>query len=366
MGKGPTQYSSHNVGSMGLQKSGDYSWGGLMDTRDRKQAEANAARMQGQIDQTERKLMELSAQRPGYSFAYGSPEFQSLRSQLSSGGPLETFEKARGLLDLKSRQNIDRQTADLAGQQAGAYSQLAMGGGLSSGARERIAQGGLLGNIQARQALRGETQSQYADLAGREAQEKLALQQQIANIAAQEEQRRQQMEMERWKTEMETRAAIEKSRQQAQATAASCFAPGTMITMEDGSEKPIQQVKIGDRVKMGGEVYCTQMAKYGHSCYEYNGVHVTGQHAVFEDGKWVRIKDAKKAVSLNYNLTTVYNLGVETHKLIVNGVLFSDLHETDSYEFATDEECLAELNKSMPISLTAITEHNEQPGTKVY
>lgn len=309
-------------------------------------------RMMAQIGQTESKLESLMQERPGYNFAYGSPEFQKLRSQIASGKSLEAYDKARSLLDLKARQQIDAQTANLAGQQAGAYSELAMGGGLSSGARERLAQGGLLGNIQARQALRGETQSQYAQMAAQEAQEKLAIQQQIANIVAQEEQRRQQMEMERWKTEMETRAAIEKSRQQAQATGAqSCFAPGTKIEMEDGSQKSIEHIKIGDRVKMGGEVYCTQVGKYDNTCYEYNGVYVTGQHAVLEKGVWVRVKNAKQARGVPHKLNVVYNLGVDNHILVINNTIFSDLHETDAYEFISDDESLEQMNRVVPIGI---------------
>lgn len=352
----------------GQQKIQNYSWGGLSESRSEAKAEKNLQRMQGQIGQTEQKLEGLMAQRPGYNFSYGSPEFQRLRQQSAGAGPLDQYEQARTLLDLKSRQNIDGQTADLAGQQAGAYSQLAMGGGLSGGQRERVAQSGLQGNIQARQALRGETQNQYAGIAAQEAQEKIGLQKQIAEIAASEDQRRQEMEHNRWKTEMETRASIEKSRQQANATAASsCFAPGTMVEMFDGSTKRIEHVKIGDKLKLGGEVYCTQVARFDQECFQFGeDIYVTGSHAVYEDGQFIRVKDSKVARPISYKLSTVYNLGVTNHKIVVGGYLFSDLHETDRYEQVTEEQSLYELNNQHTMALSQITEHNEQPGTKVY
>ena len=336
------------MGMKGQNKIQDYSWGGISESRDAKKAKAHGASMQAGIDRTESKLEGLLQQKPGYNFSYGSNEFNDLRKQVASGGPLEHFQQARQLLKQKAGQNLDRQTSDRAGQQATAFSQLAMGGGLSSGARERVAQGGLQGNLMARQKLRGETQNQFAEIGGMEAKEKLGLQQKIADIAAKEDQRRQQMAQDRWKVEMETRASLEKSRQQANATASSnsCFAPGTMITMEDGTPKRIEYVEIGDRVRGGGDVYTTQVTKFEETCFHYdNKFFVTGSHAVYEDGRWLRVKDAKLSKPCPHKLSKVYNIGVEKHMIYVGDVLVSDLHETDSYEFVSDEKSLEIMNE---------------------
>jgi len=122
-----------------------------------------------------------------------------------------------------------------------------------------------------------------------------------------------------------------------------CFHPWTLIDMLDGSLKPIWQIKIGD-ITRGGKVLATTRG-VGTDFYWYNGVLVTGKHAVKENGKWVRVENSNGARHFKYLTEVVCNLVTENHRIWSNGNEFADEHETDDYENLNLDESLAEMNK---------------------
>ena len=81
-----------------------------------------------------------------------------------------------------------------------------------------------------------------------------------------------------------------------------CFLAGTPITMADGFKKPIEEIKVGDKVLSFDEKTnqfkpdkVTKLLK--HTSYEYlivNGhLKVTPNHRVLSNGKWVEIGSLK-------------------------------------------------------------------------
>lgn len=123
-----------------------------------------------------------------------------------------------------------------------------------------------------------------------------------------------------------------------------CFHPDTLITMADGSLLPICKVDIGD-MTWGGKVLATTRA-IGQDFYWYNGVIITGKHAVQEDGVWVRVEKSKYGKQFKYLTEVVCNLVTETHRIYANGITFADQYETDLYESLDMDESLKELNKN--------------------
>ena len=105
-----------------------------------------------------------------------------------------------------------------------------------------------------------------------------------------------------------------------------CFMAGTMITMYDGSLKPVEQVELGDKVAVGGKVFAT--AKFLiDNLYDYNGIQVSGTHMVKEDGAWTRVEDSRMGVSLGDDEVTVYVFGNENRRIIINNTEFTDYFE---------------------------------------
>ena len=105
-----------------------------------------------------------------------------------------------------------------------------------------------------------------------------------------------------------------------------CFIAGTMISMADGSLKPVEEVDIGDVVSVGGKVFATGKFLIDN-LYDYNGIKVSGTHMVKEDGAWIRVEDSRLGVSLGDDEVIVYVFGNENRRIIINGTEFTDYFE---------------------------------------
>lgn len=123
-----------------------------------------------------------------------------------------------------------------------------------------------------------------------------------------------------------------------------CFHPDTLITMDNGSLLPIHKIVVGDITK-GGKVLATTRA-VGQDFYWYNGIIVTGKHAVKEGGTWIRVENSKLGHKFNYLTEVVCNLVTEKHRIFAHGIEFADQYETDLYESLDMDESLRELNRN--------------------
>lgn len=123
-----------------------------------------------------------------------------------------------------------------------------------------------------------------------------------------------------------------------------CFAEGTPIVMSDGSIKRVEEIDLNDECLLGGKVFAKGVA-LEDDIYYYNDVLVTGQHAVFEDGKWIRVENSNKAYKTELTNQKVYPVANEQHILVTaNGIVFTDHQETDEGSTATDDQRLEILN----------------------
>ena len=110
-----------------------------------------------------------------------------------------------------------------------------------------------------------------------------------------------------------------------------CFIKGTLVTMADGSTKPVEQVDLGDEVAEGGSVFAVGRF-LNTELYDYKGIKVSGSHMVNEDGTWMRVRDTKHGKSLGNDLNTVYVFGSENRRILINGILFTDYFEVNEQD----------------------------------
>ena len=124
-----------------------------------------------------------------------------------------------------------------------------------------------------------------------------------------------------------------------------CFVAGTPIDMADGSVKCVEDIDIFDECAIGLTV--TGIGKIlSEDVYEYKDVKVSGSHAVYENGKWIRVRDSVHAIPVHSDkYITLYAVNNLKHILIVKGVTFSDYGEVDNSEGMTADERLAYLNE---------------------
>ena len=114
-----------------------------------------------------------------------------------------------------------------------------------------------------------------------------------------------------------------------------CFLAGTMITMADGSQKPVEQVDIKDDAAVGGFVFATGKFLIDN-LYDYKGIKVSGAHMVKEDGKWTRVEDSEYGVSLGDDEHIVYVFGAEHRRILIDGILFTDYFELSEQQELTN------------------------------
>jgi hypothetical protein len=116
-----------------------------------------------------------------------------------------------------------------------------------------------------------------------------------------------------------------------------CFIKGTLITMFDGSKKPVEKVNLGDNVAIGGKVFA--VGKFLNTeLYDYKGIKVSGSHMVNEDGTWLRVRDTKHGKSLGDNLNTVYVFGSENRRILIDDILFTDYFEVSEQDQLINNE----------------------------
>ena len=101
-----------------------------------------------------------------------------------------------------------------------------------------------------------------------------------------------------------------------------CFLAGTLVTMADGSTKPIEEIDLKDEVAVGGYVFAAGKFLV-NNLYDYKGIKVAGSHMVKEDG-WVRVEDSKFGKSLGTGDHVVYVFGCENRRILINDTLFTD------------------------------------------
>ena len=110
-----------------------------------------------------------------------------------------------------------------------------------------------------------------------------------------------------------------------------CFLPNTKVTMSDNTTKNIIDINLNDNISIGGRVFAH--AKFLITdLYDYKGVKVSGSHMVNEDNKWLRVEESNLAKSLGNKEHTVYTLGTDNRRILINNILFTDYFEVDEKE----------------------------------
>lgn len=124
-----------------------------------------------------------------------------------------------------------------------------------------------------------------------------------------------------------------------------CHAAGTMFKMADGTIKAVEDIKIGDIMLEGGKVFAVGQCELT-DLWNYKGARVSPEHAVLENGSWVRVKDSQRAKPIDSEIpVVVYPICNENHVMIgENGSIWADFAETDQGTSVNDAERLEYMN----------------------
>ena len=101
-----------------------------------------------------------------------------------------------------------------------------------------------------------------------------------------------------------------------------CFDPNTYIKMQDGSEKKIKDVQLGDFTK-GGKVTGVLQFEPIDDIHEYKGVIVAGSHFVKEGNEFIMVQDSPESVKID-KIPVVYSLDTTNRRIFINNIEFAD------------------------------------------
>lgn len=109
-----------------------------------------------------------------------------------------------------------------------------------------------------------------------------------------------------------------------------CFEENTPINMNDGTQKLIKDIVVGDLLKYGISVIAKQeFNNYNIPLYNYNGIYVSGNHIVFDNGKWKKIKDCC-SIDNSKSIERVFCLSTDKCIISINDIFFRDYSESNN------------------------------------
>jgi hypothetical protein len=110
-----------------------------------------------------------------------------------------------------------------------------------------------------------------------------------------------------------------------------CFHPDTLIHVEGRGLVKVSDVKVGDVFREGCEVTATmQCLAAGVPLYTYEGVVVSGEHLVLENGKWKYVKDTSKSIPfMGTNPRVIYCFNTTDHRVPIGQTIFADYEEIE-------------------------------------
>jgi len=299
----------------------------------------------------ERQLIEdIITERPDRISTTGSDEFKQIRDMAFGGGENPYFAAQRAKAGLEQGFAIDDLTASGQGQMQNAYSQLAQSGGLSSGSRERIAADSIASGLKGRQGLRAQGMKSLADIGIAEEGNRAQQQTGVTDALMKETGFQNAYNQDNFNQNNQFRMSQLKSEQERQIAAQnkpSCFHPNTLVAMANGCFKPIKSVEVGDETSCGVVYAKTQALACIGSWINFKNVLLTANHAVLENGMWIRAKDALTAKGADSISRFTYSIATQSHCIEcgLDKVMVSDMHETNEGNSLSDEESLRLKNE---------------------
>ena len=108
-----------------------------------------------------------------------------------------------------------------------------------------------------------------------------------------------------------------------------CFDKNTLIKMNDGSEKTIFDIEVGDILFNNNEVTSKiKVETEGSEIYELNGIIVSNSHIVKYEDKWLPVSEHPHSKKIDsYNEPFLYCLNTSSKVIIIKNYCFTDWDE---------------------------------------
>lgn len=130
-----------------------------------------------------------------------------------------------------------------------------------------------------------------------------------------------------------------------------CFDENTLIMMEDGREKQIKNIEIGDRLI--GDVVTSKIKVTTENSRMYNlhGIIVSDSHVVYYKNKneWIRVCEHPEATQIKYDKPYLYCLNTHSKEIRIREDVFTDWDELYGIFLIKIQKMLFSENQSQDI-----------------
>lgn len=110
-----------------------------------------------------------------------------------------------------------------------------------------------------------------------------------------------------------------------------CFDEDTPVKLENGQYQKISELKIGDRIYLGGTITSLIKSKHNQDLYNYKGIIVSGEHLVLDVQQWKKVKDCPCSQKIKYSKDFLYCLSTENNQIVTQkNIIFRDFDETNN------------------------------------
>ena len=131
-----------------------------------------------------------------------------------------------------------------------------------------------------------------------------------------------------------------------------CFDKNTLLKMNDGSEKTIFDIEVGDILindnKVTGKI---KVETEGSDIYNLNGIIVSNSHIVKYNDKWLPVSDHPDSIKIDsYSEPFLYCLNTSSKIIVINDIYFTDwdeIYNNDISKFNT-MMCIKFNNRKQP------------------
>ena len=109
-----------------------------------------------------------------------------------------------------------------------------------------------------------------------------------------------------------------------------CFDEETMFVMENGENKSIKNISVGEKLVKGNEINCKIIVDASYSVmYELEDIIVSDSHLLCYTGKWIPVKDHPDAriLKTTYHKPYLYCFNTSSKIIRLNGITFTDWDE---------------------------------------
>jgi hypothetical protein len=116
----------------------------------------------------------------------------------------------------------------------------------------------------------------------------------------------------------------------------SCFHPDTMITLANGERIKMEEAPLGAELEGGGKIFAVLKVDNAkkEALYkiksESQDIYVTGEHFIFDNNKWIQVKDYKNAEIQNNFVIDYFSCLITTNRRIkIDNILFWDWEDDE-------------------------------------